>query len=258
MNSTTKTGKPENPLKPLKVDFHIHTAEDPNDRVSYTAMELISMAADEGFDVISITNHECITYHRNLSAHARERGILLIPGVELTLHNRHVLVLNPPPDRRCTGFSSLAGLRRPDSLIIAPHPYFPNPHSLNGYLLKYLKLFDALEYCHFYSPRINFNHRALALSKTHGIPVIGNSDAHFPDQFGTTYSLIHAEKDPESIFNAIRQRRLDVMTRPLTPLHMGVLLCRFLNMKIQTRRVGSRRVPPLRFRKRPYSRLLLP
>jgi hypothetical protein len=34
--------------RPLKADLHIHTAEDPLDRVPYTAQELIVKAAAEG------------------------------------------------------------------------------------------------------------------------------------------------------------------------------------------------------------------
>ena len=145
--------------RPLKADLHLHTAEDPLDRVTYTARELISKAADEGFEVLSITNHHSLTFNKNLSSYAKERGILLIPGTELSIRKRHVLFLNPPPGKTVSDFSSLSALRRPDRFIIAPHPYFPNPRSLNGLLLKNLKLFDAIEYCHFYSPRINFNQR---------------------------------------------------------------------------------------------------
>ncbi len=182
--------------KPLKADFHLHTAEDPNDRVSHTAKELISKAADQGFEVLAITNHQCLTFNQRLSSYARERGILLIPGMEINIHHRHVLFLNPPNGKKVSDFSSLARLRRPDRLIMAPHPYFPNPRSLNGYLLKNLKLFDALEYCHFYSPRINFNQKAVAVSKLYGVPLVGNSDTHFLPQLGTTYSLVYAEKGP--------------------------------------------------------------
>ena len=224
-------------LRSLKVDLHLHTAEDPLHTIEYTAKELISKAADEGFDVLAITNHHCITFNRSLASYARERGILLIPGVEITIRNRHILLLNPPHGRIPANFSSLSNLRNPETLIIAPHPYFPNPHSLNGLLLKHLKLFDAIEYCHFYSPRINFNHLALRVSRCHGLPLIGNSDAHFPDQFGTTYSLIHAEKDPSSIFAAIRKGKLEVMTRPLTSLQMGSLLGRFLTMALQRQKI---------------------
>ena len=76
INIDTRIKRP----RPLKADLHLHTAEDPNDRVSYTAKELISKAADEGFEVLAITNHQCLTFNQRLSAYARERGILLIPG----------------------------------------------------------------------------------------------------------------------------------------------------------------------------------
>ena len=232
--------------KPLKADLHLHTAEDPNDRVPYTAKELISKAADDGFEVLSITNHHQMTFNQRLFSYARERGILLIPGVEIDIRFRHVLLLNPPGGKTVSDFSSLSSLRRPDSLIVAPHPYFPNPHSLNGCLLKNLRHFDALEYCHFYSPRINFNQRAIALSKSRGIPLIGNSDSHFLSQFGTTYSLIYAEKDPEAIFSAIRESRLEIITRPLSHIEMGTLLGRFFGMKLPGKKMRHRKAKETR------------
>ena len=219
--------------KPLKADLHLHTAEDPLDRVRYTAKELISKAADEGFDVISITNHHQMTFNQDLFSHAQEKGILLIPGVELTIQRRHVLVLNPPPHKKCSDFPSLSKLRRPETLIIAPHPYYPGMYSLNGYLLEHLELFDALEYCHFYSQMINFNLRAVEVSHSFGLPLIGNSDAHFFSQLGSTYSLVYAEKNLESVFEAIRQNKLKIVSRPLKHFEMGSIANRFLRMKIR-------------------------
>ena len=219
--------------KPLKADLHLHTAEDPLDRVRYTAKELISKAADEGFDVISITNHHQMTFNQDLFSHAQEKGILLIPGVELTIQRRHVLVLNPPPHKKCLDFPSLSNLRRPETLIIAPHPYYPGMYSLNGYLLEHLELFDALEYCHFYSRMINFNRRAVEVSHSSGLPLIGNSDAHFFSQLGITYSLVYAEKNLESVFEAIRQDKLKIVSRPLKHFEMGSIANRFLRMKIR-------------------------
>jgi predicted metal-dependent phosphoesterase TrpH len=233
--------------RPLKADLHLHTAEDPLDRVRYTAKELISKAADEGFDVISITNHHQMTFDQDLLSYAQKRDILLIPGIEMTIQRRHVLVLNPPPHKMCSDFFSLSKLRRPETLIVAPHPYFPGTHSLNGRLLKHRSLFDALEYCHFYSPRINFNQKAIEVCQSHGFPLIGNSDAHFLSQFGTTYSLIYAEKNLESIFTAIRAKRVEVVTRPLTPFEMGSIARRFLGMKLHAKIVGHQRRAKLRF-----------
>ena len=236
--SALKTKRP----KPLKTDLHLHTAEDPLDRVRYTAKELISKAAKEKFDVISITNHHQMTFNQDLSSYAQEKGILLIPGVEMTIQRRHVLVLNPPPHKVCSDFLSLSKLRRPETLIVAPHPYFPGSYSLNGHLLKHLNLFDALEYCHFYSSMINFNQRALEVCQSHGFPLLGNSDAHFLSQMGTTYSLIYAEKNLESIFAAIRGNRVEVVTRPLKHLEMGSIANRFLRMKLRGKKITPQKL----------------
>jgi hypothetical protein len=133
--------------------------------------------------------------------------------------------------------------------------------------LKNLELFDALEYCHFYSPRINFNDKAVAVSKSYGVPLVGNSDTHFLPQLGTTYSLVHAEKDPEAIFEAIRQKKIEIITRPLSHLEMGTFLGRFFSMKIPRKKMdplsqkGSRLRTkrfrlPLPFRGIPLSLLL--
>jgi predicted metal-dependent phosphoesterase TrpH len=233
--------------RPLKADLHLHTAEDPHDRISYTARDLIDWAANEGFEVLSITNHQQLTFNKNLSSYARERGILLIPGIELTIRKRHVLVLNPPREKTFPDFSFLSAIRRPETLVIAPHPFFPNPRSINGHLLKHLELFDALEYCHFYSPRINFNHRAIRVSKRYGLPLVGNSDSHFLSQFGTTYSLIYAEKNPEAIFEAIRNNRVEIVTRPLSSLQLGFLLGRFFSMKVQQKKIKALQRQSLRF-----------
>lgn len=240
--STVKIRK----LRPLKSDLHLHTAEDPLDRIRYSSKELISKAADEGFDVISITNHHKMTFNQDLFSYAHGKGILLIPGVELTIKRRHVLVLNPPPFKTCPDFPSLSKLRRPETLIIAPHPYFPGSYSLNGYLLRFLHLFDALEYCHFYSSRINFNQRAVEVSRSFDFPLVGNSDAHFLSQLGTTYSFIYAEKNLESIFEAVRQKRVKVATRPLKTIEMGSIANRFLRMKIGAKIVKRRPRSPLR------------
>ena len=45
--------------------------------------------------------------------------------------------------------------------------------------------------------------------------MIGTSDAHQRCQFHTTYSLIEAEPDPESIIQAVKSGKVQIVTRPL-------------------------------------------
>lgn len=63
----------------LKADLHLHTREG-DGFISYDARQLIDRAAREGYRVLSITNHNIVTFSPDLQAYARDRGILLTPG----------------------------------------------------------------------------------------------------------------------------------------------------------------------------------
>lgn len=207
-------------MMPLKVDLHIHTKEDSEDRISYSARELIDAAVARGFDALAITNHDKVTFSPELGSYAAERGVVLIPGVEACIGGKHVLLLNMPFEDGCyTSFEDVLRQKDSNSLVIAPHPYFPGPTSLDGQLEAAAHLFDAVEYSHFYTHRINFNKQAGRFAQKYRLPVVGNSDAHILDQLGLAYSLVEAEKTPEAIIQAIKAGRVEPVSQPL-PLHV--------------------------------------
>jgi predicted metal-dependent phosphoesterase TrpH len=201
----------------LKADFHIHTGEDPEDRISYSATDLIDRAVERGFEVLSITNHNVITWDEDLAQYAERRGILLIPGVERTVHRKHVLVINAgPEDLGAKSFRKLARLKGDSKLIIAPHPFFPGINCLWGDLLRHISLFDAIEYSHYYTSSVNFNRKAVDLARQCRIPLVGTSDAHMPHQFGTTYTMIRSEKNLYAVIQAVRAGRVRIVSSPLS------------------------------------------
>ena len=53
-------------MKKLKADFHIHTADDPYDRIRYTSRQLIQKAKHHRYEVLAITNHNTLTYDTEL------------------------------------------------------------------------------------------------------------------------------------------------------------------------------------------------
>jgi hypothetical protein len=77
-------------------------------------------------------------------------------------------------------------------------------------------LFDAIEHCHFYTRWIDFNRPAIRFAREHQLPLVGNSDAHVLDQLGWTYSLVEAEKTPDSIVQAIKAGRVTPVSEPLS------------------------------------------
>jgi predicted metal-dependent phosphoesterase TrpH len=220
-------------IKSLKVDFHIHTKEDPKDQIPYSAYELIDKAFSRGYDALAITNHEKLTYSTKLQSYAAERSIVLIPGIEATIGGKHVLLINMPFDNGCfNSFDQVFKKKASNNLVIAPHPYFPGSICLNGQLESTPHLFDAIEYCHFYNHKINFNKKAVRFAQKYRLPVVGNSDAHVLNQLGLAYSLVEAEKEAEAIIQAIKAGRVQPISRPIPLMRLAAFIKLILDRQI--------------------------
>jgi predicted metal-dependent phosphoesterase TrpH len=206
----------------LKVDLHTHTADDPEETIQHTSCELIDRAYRLGFDAISITNHNAISYTKYMQDYARERNIVLIPGAELKICGKHVLVVNAHEDiLKARTFDDLRRLRTPDNMIVAPHPYFPDLSSLLWEVGRNIDVFDALEFSWFFHSRINFNMFALRTAARHGIPLVSTSDCHNLRRFGVTYSLVDSEKNAGAIVEAMKAGRIEIAANSLNLLEFG-------------------------------------
>jgi predicted metal-dependent phosphoesterase TrpH len=204
----------------LKADLHTHSSEDPADLIPYDARALVDRAAALGYTALAVTLHDRQLDLAVLAPYARERGIVLVPGIERTLRGKHVLLLNFPAAyaESVADFDDLRRLKaRTGGLVIAPHPFFPHPTSLGRRVLDaYPDLFDALELNAFYTRQLDFNRWSLKWARQRGKPVVGNADVHRLHQLGPTFSLIESEPDPAAVCDAIRQQLVSVRTEPLT------------------------------------------
>ena len=210
----------------LKAELHSHTLDDPVEGgqiVLHSAVELIRAAAEQGFEVLSITNHNQMLLDAELEAHARQLGIVLIPGVEACLKGRHVLLYNFLNYASCwEDFRVVKANKGPEQLVIAPHPFFPISCALRKEFVRHLGIFDAVEYNHFYLRRMNFNRQAEAMARKHDLPMVGNSDVHRLSQLGCTYSLIYAEKTVQGVLDSIRQGAVRVITQPVSAFFVSL------------------------------------
>ena len=203
----------------IKVELHSHTSDDPVDRIRYSTHELIDRAAARGYGALAVTLHDRQLDIRPLVSYARERGIVLIPGIERTVEGRHVLLLNftRGATEDVETFDDVRRLKtRESGLVVAPPPFFPAGHSLRGLMHRHADLFDAVEYNAMFTASLNFNLLAERWARRHGIPMVGNGDVHRLEQLGTTYSLVDAGRDPAAICDAIRQGRVTVVKNPLS------------------------------------------
>jgi len=209
----------------------MHTLDDPKDpHVWHTAWELIDRAAAEGFTALAITLHWKQFESDAIRAYAKERGILLLPGVEQDIEERHVLLINFPTDV-ANGIHSFEDLRNAktawghQAMVIAAHPFFPDAVCLKEKLFDHADVFDAIEISGFYHRHWDPNKKARDAATKLGLPLIGNSDTHTLEQFGSIWTEVEFESEPtaDTLIAALKQGRGTVRSRPLLWHEMAVI-----------------------------------
>ena len=214
----------------FRVELHSHCQGDPVDRyLTHSVFEQVDAAKKKGLDAIAITWHRKIFDIHEAVAYARERGVLLIPGMEAEINHRHLVVLNLaegdlPPQPTWNQVRALR-LRRPDVLVMAPHPFYPHPSCLGTAMNAHADCIDIVEWCYIHVKwlphTVNPNIRAARWAEKHGKTLVACSDAHSLESIGRNFSTVEADElTTGSIFAGIRAGRVtfDRTSLPLAPL----------------------------------------
>lgn len=214
----------------LKVELHAHTDLDPLDAIPHTTRELIDRAAALGYDGLAVTPHDRYFDPAPYVEYASARGLVLLPGIELTIGHRHVLLVNFPAScAEVRTLDAIAALKQvhPQGLVVAPHAFFPTQSALGLAALEaYAAVFDAVEINAMFTRHLDFNARAAAWAQRYGKPLVGNGDVHLLAQLGTTFSLVDAIPDPDAICAAIKAGRVEVRTTPLSNVRAATTFAR--------------------------------
>jgi len=201
----------------IKTNFHLHTSDDPRDKISYSIFDAIDKAKEKNYGCLALTCHRKFVYKKEYEDYAKKKDILLIPGIEASIEKKDILILNPPYSRagckeveQIKNFEDLAKYKKenPEIFIIAPHPFVPYvPRvSLSKKLIKNIESFDAIEKTIFSNKIFNFNKKAGVIAEKYNKPFIATSDVHQLKDVDRGYVLIEAkEKTPQAIFEAIRK-----------------------------------------------------
>src|SRR6266576_3702508 len=208
----------------IKLDLHIHTLDDPKDKLDYSAHELLARARRLGFSALAITLHDEVFDRPKVFADAQRLGILLIPAAEMRIQGADIILLNVMPQdvEGLRDFDDIRKLRkrRGETLFtIAPHPFYLLGGSIGKRLIDEIDCFDAIELCHFHKGVFNPNRQALRIAEKFGKPLIATSDAHRLNAFGQHYTSIPRPEQltPDSVFAQLRQGRLR-LTSPAATL----------------------------------------
>ena len=199
----------------LTCDLHVHTNFSKDGESSVE--EILKRAQDVGLDAIAITDHDSVDGVKK--ALACPTGVLVIPGIEVSTKQGHLLVLGVT-ELIPSGLDVIATVeivRRLGGLAILPHPYHIWRHGVARRKKAGMDIVDAIEV--FNSRYIvgSANTKAARIAKRIGKPCVGGSDAHNARFVGFGRTVVDAEKNVPAILDAIRAGKVSCGGRK-TPL----------------------------------------
>jgi len=175
-----------------KADLHIHTTASDG---AATVPELLEYVAQKtNLRVIAITDHDSIAGAQEAARLARQFGIDVIIGEEVSTADGHLLALFIdtflPPHRPAA--ETIAAIHAQGGLAIAPHPFDRSVPSLGRHGLTHDGWdFDAIEGFNagvIWTQR-GCNREAREAARALGLPVVGGSDAHTLATIGQGYTI---------------------------------------------------------------------
>ncbi|HXK37848.1 MAG TPA: PHP domain-containing protein [Candidatus Paceibacterota bacterium] len=202
----------------LKTNLHLHANDDPEDNLEFSFIAALDEAKRLGIGCVALTCHNAYIDKPEYHAAAKERGILYIPGIELSVERKHVVILNA--DKSVEKIASFVQLARykaehPECFILAPHPYFKTVFCLGDKLEQHKEIFDAIECSWFYSKHFDMNKEAAAFAKENNLPYVATSDLHELRFMDTSYANVEVDQvSIPAVFAALRAGKFTNTTSP--------------------------------------------
>lgn len=181
-----------------KYDLQVHTDASPCSRAS--PEDTVEAALEAGLDGIAITNHDTLEGFDAVNTLA-PRNLTVIPGVEVTTTQGHLLALNvnrvPPQDDPLTVIDAI---HEQDGIAILSHPFDKFREYYTDNLAEIASLVDGVEVLNSRCLVPQYNKNARAFAEKHSLAITAGSDAHFPMEVGRAYTMCE-----EPILDAIRE-----------------------------------------------------
>jgi len=182
----------------LKIDLHVHTCYS-NDSL-ITPEELVFYARKHGLDAVAVTDHDRIDGALKI---AKETDFPIIPGIEVSSLNGHVVGLNlqEPIPKKLNVSETVDKIHEKGGLAVACHPVAFMKGSVGR---NANARFDAVEVIN--ASAIPFGYSVKygeKIASTLGISRVAGSDAHYGPEIGCAYTLVDAGLQVEEIIKAL-------------------------------------------------------
>jgi len=182
----------------LKIDLHVHTNHSYDSVI--TQEELIFYTKRRGLDGVAITDHDRIDGTLKI---AKKTDLLVIPGIEISSLNGHVVGLNVQEriPKKLSVEETVDKVHDAGGIAVACHPVVLFKESLGKHINS---KFDAVEVIN--SSAFPFNYsvkHGQRIASRLGVARVAGSDAHYGPEIGYAYTLVDAEWGVESVIQAI-------------------------------------------------------
>jgi predicted metal-dependent phosphoesterase TrpH len=183
----------------IKADLHVHTTYSKDSLI--TPKDLIYYAKKNGLNAVAVTDHN---YLEGAWEIAKETDFLVIPGMEISSAEGHIVALNIKEriPKGLTAVKTVDQIHKAGGVAIACHPYVLFKGCLQGHVCSD---FDAIEIIN--ARAFPFNRsvkKATEAAKKLDLSRVGGTDAHYGPQIGYGYTVIEAsEPTVEAVSEAI-------------------------------------------------------
>jgi len=207
----------------IKVDLHVHSEG------SYDCKEPVELilehADDTELDAIAITDHNSIEKSLEAKEKAKNYDITVIPGVEVSTKNGHLLALGVEtlPEKGKPFMQTVDRIRNLGGVAVVPHPFQTTRHGVRKSCIDDI---DAVEVYNSWLFTGWKNRKAKKFAHEENYPETAGSDAHSITMVGKAYTEINTvfsdkeELEYKEILEAIKNGSNHIYGKR-KPLHLS-------------------------------------
>jgi len=183
----------------IKADLHVHSNCSKDSLI--TPKDLVYYAKKRDLNAVAVTDHDQIEGSLKI---AREADFLVIPGMEVSSADGHIVALNLQEliTKDLSAQETVDRIHRAGGIAIAVHPYAWLKGSLRSHVED--AKFDAVETVN--ASALPFNRckrKATEIAQKLNLPCVGGTDAHYGPTIGYGYTVVDCEPTVDAIVEAI-------------------------------------------------------